>query len=446
MLQQLRKHLIFLFTSLSSLILTISIIIALLLNLKQIESHSLESYKSIQDDINYKLQTDQLITHNWLSQMETKYKLIIHIKENGIPFLYEGSWNPFSTNALQDNKTDYSLARQNVISSVEKLAIADGFNPKSNFTSPTKISSSIYKIHPEHASIAYAAVSLISTGDTTLELTLIQFRPQELKDKILQSLLFIGIAIIGNIGLFFVSFYLVNKALQPVIENEKKQNSFIASASHDLRSPLTIIQTNASALLLEGADTKNFTTKIIEQCTFMSRLISDMLILASSDSKTWHVQKQLIETEPYLIDVFDSFYGICIKKEHFLELDLPGEELPPIEVDKGRFTQVIGILIDNALNYSPINTTITLRPYVNKHWFYLSVIDHGEGIPDKNKGSIFERFYRADSSRNDTSHFGLGLSVAKELICLHKGTIHVNNTPLGGSTFVLKLPLSKTSS
>lgn len=115
-------------------------------------------------------------------------------------------------------------------------------------------------------------------------------------------------------------------------------------------------------------------------------------------------------------------------------------------MDKGRFTQVIGILIDNALNYSPINTTITLRPYVNKHWFYLSVIDHGEGIPDKNKGSIFERFYRADSSRNDISHFGLGLSVAKELICLHKGTIHVNNTPLGGSTFVLKLPLSKTSS
>lgn len=446
MLQQLRKHLILLFTSLSSLILTISIIIALLLNLTQIESHSLESYKSIQDDISYKLQTDQLITHNWLSQMEAKYKLIIHIKENGVPFLYGGSWNPFSMKALQGNKTDYSSLRQDIISSVEELALSDGFNPKSSFTSPTKISSSIYKIHPQHTSIAYASISLISTGDTTLELTLIKFCPQELKDKIFQSLLFIGIAIMGNVGLFFISFYLVNKALQPVIENEKKQNTFIASASHDLRSPLTIIQTNASALLLEGADIEKFASKITLQCTYLSRLISDMLILASSDSKTWHVHKQLIEAEPYLIDVFDSFYEICIKKDHLLALDLPDEELPSIEVDKGRLTQVIGILIDNALNYSPVNTTITLRPYVNKHWFYLNVIDHGVGIPDKHKSSVFERFYRADSSRNDTSHFGLGLSVAKELITLHKGSIHIENTPFGGSTFVLKLPLYKASS
>lgn len=442
MLQQLRKHLILLFTSLSSLILTISIIIALLLNLKQIESRSLESYQSIQDDINYKLQTDQLVTHNWLSQMEIKNKLIIHIKENGISFLYNGSWNPFSTQSLQDNQTNYFSARQNVISSVERLAIADGFNTNSNITSPTKISSPIYKIHPKHASIAYASVSLISTGDTTLALTLIQFQPQELHDKIIQSLLLIGLAILGDIGLFFVSFYLVNKALHPIIENEKKQNTFIASASHDLRSPLAIIQTNASALLIDGADTKKFTTKIVEECSYMSRLISDMLILAASDSKTWHVQKQTIETEPYLIDVFDSFYGTCIKKQHFLDLDLPGGELPSIEVDKERLTQVIGILIDNALNYSPINTTITLRPYIDRHWFYLSVIDHGVGIPDNHKPSIFERFYRADSSRNDTSHFGLGLSVAKELISLHKGSILVEDTPGGGSTFIIKLPLS----
>lgn len=443
MLQQLRKHLIILFTSLSSLILTISIIIALLLNLRQIESHSLKSYQSIRDDINYKLQTDQLITHNWLSAMETKYKLIIHIKENGIPFLYNGSWNPFSTATSQDTQTDYDSQRQNVISSVEKLATSDGMNLTSSFNSPTRISSPIYEIHPEHASVAYASISLISTGNTTLELTLVQFRPHELQDKIFQSLLFIGIAILGDIGLFLVSVYLVNKALQPVIENEKKQNTFIASASHDLRSPLTIIQTNASALLIEGADTKKFTAKIIEECTYMSRLISDMLILASSDSKTWHVKKQTIESEPYLIDVFDSFYGTCIKKEHFLDLDLPDEELPSIEVDKERLTQVIGILIDNALNYSSINTRITLRPYVDKHWFYLSVIDHGVGISDHHKTSIFERFYRVDSSRNDTSHFGLGLSVAKELISLHKGSILIEDTPGGGSTFIIKLPLSK---
>ncbi|WP_455716666.1 sensor histidine kinase [Anaerosporobacter sp.] len=444
MLQQLRKHLILLFTSLSSLILTISIIGSLFLNLKQIKSHSLDSYKTVQDTINYKLQTEQIISHGWLSQMETKYKLIIHIRENGIPFLYNGSWNPFSTNIPHDTHTDYESQRENVISSVEKLAMNDGMNLTSNFTSPTKIASPIYEIQPKHASVAYASISLISTGDTTLQLTLIQFRPQELNDKIIQSLLFVGIAIIGNIGLFFVSCYLVNKALKPAIENEKKQNTFIASASHDLRSPLTIIQTNASALLIDGVDSKKFINKIIEECTYMSRLISDMLILASSDSKTWHIQRQLIETEPYLIDLFDSFYEACKKREHYLDLDLPDEELPPIEVDKTRLTQVIGILIDNVLSYSPIDSTIILRPYVNKHWFYLYIIDHGIGIPDEHKASIFDRFYRADPSRNDTSHFGLGLSVAKELMTLHNGYIQVENTPGGGSTFILKLPLAES--
>jgi signal transduction histidine kinase len=108
--------------------------------------------------------------------------------------------------------------------------------------------------------------------------------------------------------------------------------------------------------------------------------------------------------------------------------------------DKDRLTQILGILIDNALSYSPKESTITLRPYQKKNVFLLEVEDHGIGISREQKKYIFNRFYQADPARNDTSHFGLGLSVAKELTELMGGKINVKDTLGGGSTFVIELP------
>ncbi len=323
-------------------------------------------------------------------------------------------------------------------------ALAEGIDTSARSIYSDNYHSSLFRLKGDHKEAVYACVNLFSVKGGVKSLTLIQFRPDEKKQRILLFSLYLAIFTAGSLALFFVSLLYVGKALKPVAESQKRQNEFIAAASHDLRSPLAVIQANASSLLIEENKNKLFVPKIMDECSRMSKLIGDMLILASSDARTWSIQKYPIDTETYFSDLYDTFLPYCKKKGHNLYLDFPKEALPQIMGDKDRLTQVIGILIDNALSYSPALTTITLRPYLKKSAFCIAVEDHGIGITKEQKEHIFDRFYRTDSSRNDKSHFGLGLSVAKELIELHQGQITVTDTPEGGATFIIELPLSRT--
>ena len=107
-----------------------------------------------------------------------------------------------------------------------------------------------------------------------------------------------------------------------------------------------------------------------------------------------------------------------------------------------RISQVLGILLDNAISYVPANGKIVLSLSQTETHFLIRVKDNGPGIPDSAKTSVFRRFYQADSARNNRQHFGLGLCIAYEIISLHKGTISVLDTPGGGSTFQISLPLA----
>ena len=104
---------------------------------------------------------------------------------------------------------------------------------------------------------------------------------------------------------------------------------------------------------------------------------------------------------------------------------------------------MIAILLDNAVHYTGEGGGIILRADVSTHSLTIQVEDHGPGIPPENRERIFERFYRADQSRSDRDHFGLGLSIARELAALHGGKLFCRDTPGGGSTFVLELPLPR---
>ena len=134
-------------------------------------------------------------------------------------------------------------------------------------------------------------------------------------------------------------------------------------------------------------------------------------------------------------------------QEHHMNfsVELPDEEFPLCSCDPERISQVLGILLDNAISYVPENGKIQLTLSQNSRGFCLSVTDNGPGIPDSAKASVFRRFYRADSARNNRQHFGLGLCIAYEIITLHQGMITVLDTPGGGSTFVISLPASANS-
>jgi signal transduction histidine kinase len=412
----------------SGIILSIIVVGAFYINYKDYRKNILENFTSIQDTILYKLQTDSIVSNTWLSQMEASHKLVIHIEDNGTPFFFKGSWTP-------------STERETMIQKAKQAALQEDIDTTSFSSSSEQLKSSVLHLVGKHGEPAFASVSLIPFKGSFKSLTLIQFRPNESSILLNQAFRFLLIDILGILALLLVSSLFVHKAIKPVVESQNKQNEFIAAASHELRSPLSVIQTNASALLIEGTSPEHFVPKIVDECTRMSRLISDMLILASSDANTWSLQREELDTDTYFIDLYDYFDQLCQKREHNLNIELPDDSLPHINVDKDRLTQILSILIDNAISYSPKGSVITIRPYAKHSTFLIEVEDHGIGIPRDHQEHIFDRFYRVDKSRNDKTHFGLGLSVAKELIELLAGTITLKDTQDGGTTFVIGVPL-----
>ncbi len=429
MLLKLKRQLILQYTILTTLILNIVIFSAFYVNMNQLKGYQLEKFENIRDTIVYKLQTENIINNTWLSEQEAANKLIIHIEENGTPFFFKGSWLTF-------------YDRNALIAKAKEAATKEGIDTSSMYVNFNQSNSSIIRLDVAGNITTYACVSIIPNENGYKSITLIQFHPEEVHQMIRMIILFLLVDLIGSFLLFLISCLLVKKVIQPIEEGQQKQKEFIAAASHDLRSPLAVITTNATAALLEGADRNRFIPRIVDECGRMSKLISDMLILSSSEAKSWEMHKTLLETETYLIDLYDAYSLVCQKRQHSLSLDFPDYPLTPIYADKDRLTQVIGILIDNALSYSPVNSTITLRPFYKKNTFALEVIDRGIGIADEQKKVIFDRFYRIDKARNDNTHFGLGLSIAKELIELQGGKINVSDTKGGGSTFTLELPQS----
>lgn len=195
-------------------------------------------------------------------------------------------------------------------------------------------------------------------------------------------------------------------------------------------------------------DTAQLLFGIDKECSRMARLVSDMLLLAASDAKNWTLQKQEVETDTLLIETYESFLPLCREKHIALSLSLPESSLPPLAADKQRLEQILAILLDNAISHTPTGKEILLKAYVpqdtpslssGKSHITFEIQDQGVGIPDAIKKRIFDRFYRGDVSRNDKKHFGLGLSIAKELTELHGGTIAVLDNPGGGCRFIVQL-------
>ena len=226
-------------------------------------------------------------------------------------------------------------------------------------------------------------------------------------------------------------------------KSRQEQTEFIAAASHELRSPLAVILSGISAM--KKADSKeqgHFLSVIEKEGTRMSLLINDMLSLSNADNHSWKMHPVFCELDTLLLDTYEKYEPLM--QDHHMKffIELPEEEIPPCPCDPERISQVLGILLDNAISYVPENGKIILSLSQTETHFLIRVKDNGPGIPDSAKTSVFRRFYRADSARNNRQHFGLGLCIAYEIISLHKGTISVLDTPGGGSTFQISLPLA----
>lgn len=150
-----------------------------------------------------------------------------------------------------------------------------------------------------------------------------------------------------------------------------------------------------------------------------------------------------INIDTLLINLYTKFERICKKKNILLQLNIPDECCPPFYSDADRLNQIISIFLDNAFSYSPPESEISLDTLIDKNGLVIIIIDHGIGISDKDKPYIFNRFFQCDKSRTQREHFGLGLSIASELVNKLGGKIQLLDTSGGGCTFKIFLPFAK---
>jgi two-component system OmpR family sensor kinase len=224
---------------------------------------------------------------------------------------------------------------------------------------------------------------------------------------------------------------------------------FVADASHELRTPLVSVRGYAE-LYRKGALTKKSEVqeamgRIESEAIRMSLLVESLLTLARLDEN-----QKLEATSTDLAKLAREVIEQDVPGKQKIKLtllSLSGAKLAPdfkleAEVNESQIRQVLVNLIENAKRFSEPKSEIEIAIGENTEGeITLEVIDHGEGIPKQLRDKIFERFYRADNSRNrETGGTGLGLAIVKEIIVLHKGRIEVRETKGGGATFRVKLP------
>ncbi|MDX6284846.1 MAG: two-component system, OmpR family, sensor kinase [Frankiales bacterium] len=227
-------------------------------------------------------------------------------------------------------------------------------------------------------------------------------------------------------------------------DSEERMRRFVADASHELRTPLTSIRGFAE-LYRQGAvgDKKaveRVMRRIEDEAARMGLLVEDLLMLARLDE-----QRPLVYLPVDLLGLAaDAVHdATAIGPDHPTTLDvLPGEVAPIVAGDEARLRQVVSNLVTNAVVHTPPGTLIAVRVGTEDGHAVLHVVDHGPGLAQAEADRVFERFYRADPSRTRTSGgSGLGLSIVAALVAAHGGSVRVSETPGGGATFVVRLPL-----
>ena len=248
---------------------------------------------------------------------------------------------------------------------------------------------------------------------------------------------------ISFVVMFILAFILAGYILRPVKKSQEQQTRFIASASHEIRNPVnTIISALEASEKGTPEDHYYFCNIAKKEGKRLSLLTEELLTIASSNNGSLVYNISDCELDSIIIDCYEAFYAPAKKKNINFNIELPQENVPKFKADPERIKQVINIFLSNAVYFTKDNGDITLSYSFDNEWHKIIVSDNGPGITDEEKEHIFEAFYRADSSGNSTSHFGLGLSIAKGIIDHHNGFIKVENNKPCGTIFIITFPIS----
>lgn len=426
-------------TALCAGITTAIILVMSLLYLYISENELYENqYRSFQNDMNTiatGLEQQSVISMEWLSKMESHGGYTFYALDNGVPFLYNRLTNLSDDSDIQGLLNDcLETYRQSFEYSSVQAELSGGlYNTCFHTEFPFNPSGKKHEY--------YAGIIELNRGESSLQIIVLSPLGLLQKQLMWQRIRFLLIDAAAIVLLTVFSFFFTGRLLHPVIESRQRQNAFVAAASHELRTPLAVILSAAECS--RDADREHrikFLDTIRQEGALLSSLVNDMLTLSASDSQSFSVHTAPVELDTLLINAYEAFEPLAAEKNLSLSVTLPEEALPPCTADADRIMQLLSILLHNAISYTPESGSIALSLTRKKHRFCLSVSDTGPGIPPEDKKKIFDRFYRAEKSRSAKGHFGLGLSIASEIVKLHHGSIHVSDRPGGGSVFTVILP------
>lgn len=242
----------------------------------------------------------------------------------------------------------------------------------------------------------------------------------------------------------FAGHIMAGKAIIPLKEAYERQRQFAADASHELRTPLSVVMASVDVLGNDASIASPFLQQVIvdmrDEVKKMTKLVSDLLLVARSENQTFK-----LVTEKF--DLIEAIHEIVRKMqpladEKHINLFFVKQESVIIRADIQRIKQLLIILIDNALKYTPGNGVVTVKVdgEFEKNKIRIMVRDTGIGISLTDQHKVFDRFYRVDRARSrDSGGNGLGLAIARDIVNLHDGELYIESKIGEGAAFIVEL-------
>jgi signal transduction histidine kinase len=228
-------------------------------------------------------------------------------------------------------------------------------------------------------------------------------------------------------------------------EEVMQTQQYLNALGHELKTPLTSIIASVS-LLTEELEKRSETvllkmaTNIERSAISLNNRLKDLLNFSRAKGAIYGVEKKTFDFSEFVREVLEQFSSLLKKKRQLLDIDIPESLI--INGDPQRLEQILFNLLSNAIKFSPEGGQISLRTKIEKNNLVVEVQDSGKGIPLEEKHKLFLPYYRLSTDRHTVPGLGLGLSITKQLVELHGGTIWIVSGPGTGSTFAFSIPIS----
>lgn len=243
----------------------------------------------------------------------------------------------------------------------------------------------------------------------------------------------------GMLAFAVLVLLLSRMVIKPVQESYDKQKSFIVDAGHEIKTPLTIIDADATILEMECGEDNEWISDIRAQTRRLTALTKDLIYLARMEEEQNQVQMIDFPLSDVLTETAQSFQSLAKVQNKTFDVEI--QPMMNLYGDEKAITQLVSIILDNALKYSDDNGTISFKAHQKGKGACIEVYNTAESVETENLGKLFDRFYRADKSRNSqTGGYGIGLSIAKAVTEAHKGKITAASADGKSLTITVVLP------